>query len=65
MKFNFISVLMRLHENDAIMLEVNVMHEPKASALHHREHYSIIRVHHALKHMELEKSDLNILVLIT
>ena len=56
---------MHLHSNDAIMLEVNVMHEPKASALHHREHYSIIRVHHALKHMELEKSDLNILVLVT
>ena len=56
---------MHLHENDAIMLEVNVMHEPKVSALHHQEHYSIIQVHHTLKHMELEESDLNILVLIT
>ena len=63
--FLVLSVLMHLHKNDAIMLEVNVMQEPKASALHHQEHYSIIRVHHALKHMELEKSDLNILVLIT
>ena len=32
--FLALSVLMHLHENDAIMLEVNVMHEPKASALH-------------------------------
>ena len=27
-----LSVLMRLHKNDAIMLQVNVMHELKASA---------------------------------
>ena len=56
---------MHLHENDAIMLEVNVVHKLKASPLHHREHYSIIQVHHALKYMELDQSDLNNLKLIT
>ena len=48
------------HEDDAITVEVGVMHEQTASALRNRDHYCIIRVC-ALKHA---KCVLNVLFLV-
>ena len=38
-----------VHKDAVVMLEVNIVHEPKASALCNREHYHSIRVHHCIK----------------
>ena len=52
-----------MHEDDAITVEVAVMHEPKASALRNRDRYCIIRVH-IVKHAVPAKCVLNVLFLV-
>ena len=52
-----------MHEDDAITVEVGVMHEPKASALRNRDRYCIIRVH-TVKHALPAKYVLNVLFLV-
>ena len=52
-----------MHSDDAITVEVGVMHEPKASALRNRDRYCIIRVC-ALKHALPAKCVLNVLFMI-
>ena len=52
-------VLTCTHSDDAITVEVGVMHEPKASALRNRDRYCIILVR-VLKHLLPAKGDINI-----